>query len=688
MNTYLKGFFHSYSEIFFLQSPMAGLLFFLVTLINPNVGIAGIVSVLAAYLFARLIGMGEAFLSSGFFTYNALLVGLAIGYFFVLNAASLFFIVVAGIFAFVISVMVNSILFYYFRLPVLSLPFAIVSPIVYLASHGYGNLRPAGPPYSHEILSLSLPFWLDSFFVSLGSILFSPNALAGMLFALAILLASRILFFLAVMGFTVGAVISGLMANVMGSGFSHVGNFNFILIAMALGGVFLVPGPKSYLIATIAVAGSTILLDSIHLFWVSHGIPVFTIPFNSVTLTFLYVLGLVGFPMVVRRVRSTPEETLDDHLANVRRFRNCPRKLALPFSGKWTVWQGFDGPWTHQGIRRYAYDFVMEKNGKTHKNQGFFPDDYHAFRKPVFSPCRGRVITVISNLPDNAPGVVDETNPWGNFIIIDTTLGHFVELSHFALGSIRVQEGQWIEAGTQLGLCGNSGYSPQPHIHVQVQEAAWAGTATVPFCFCGYLEESNAVFDDCPPEKATVEAIPVDQILASRMGFILERQFTFRARQGERRPETVTWNVGMADNGETYLDSGKGRLFFNKDQCSFYFYRLEGDDPWLSLLFTALPRMPLMYRRGMDWQDTPPVFAVGRGWRKHLANLAMAFHHGITKIEYTSAWESEGVITGTVRGRFFGKPLPIHVVLDPQSGFSRIRVGDRWLEYSDLRAKR
>jgi len=66
MNPYLKGFFHSYSEIFFLQSPLAGVLFFLVTLTNPNVGIAGVISVLAAYLFAHLIGMREAFLGSGF----------------------------------------------------------------------------------------------------------------------------------------------------------------------------------------------------------------------------------------------------------------------------------------------------------------------------------------------------------------------------------------------------------------------------------------------------------------------------------------------------------------------------------------------------------------------------------------------------------------------------------------------
>jgi urea transporter len=43
------------------------------------------VAVLAAYGFARFIGMGAAFLESGFYTYNPLLVGLSLGYLFKLT---------------------------------------------------------------------------------------------------------------------------------------------------------------------------------------------------------------------------------------------------------------------------------------------------------------------------------------------------------------------------------------------------------------------------------------------------------------------------------------------------------------------------------------------------------------------------------------------------------------------------
>ena len=686
LKQHFKTFFNSYSEIFFLQSPVAGVLLFLVTLTNINVGIAGIVSVIAAYLFARLIGMRQAFLSSGFFTYNALLVGLSIGYLFALGPLSLFFIVTAGIFTFMLSVMTNSIFSYYFKLPILSLPFVIVSSIAYLASYSYSNLYVTSLYPHHgetirETISLSLPFWLDGFFISLGAILFSPNTLAGILFALVILLYSRILFLLAVLGFYLGATISGLMEGAMISAFMQINNFNFILIAMALGGVYLVPAPKSYLIAAIAVAIATILLDAIHLFWANYGIPAFTLPFNFVTMTFIYVLGLVGFPLIAQTVRRTPEDTLDEYISNVRRFRGNYRKLTLPFSGKWTVWQGFDGAWTHQGSWKYAYDFVLKNGNKTYKNEGKFLEEYYAYKKPVFSPCKGQIISVVSNLPDNLPGVVDKTNNWGNQIIIDTTLGYFVELSHFAQNTIRVQQGQWIEIGTQLGLCGNSGYSPQPHIHVQVQATAQIGAETLPFSFHGYLENNRFIANDLP--KATIEQLHSNRDLEFQTAFILEQRFTFDALQGEQLVQTVTLSVGMAAGGETYFYSGKAKLFFAKDAHSFYFYRLEGNDPWLSLLFAALPRMPLVHHQGMTWEDMPPVSAVAFGWRKHLLNLARAFSHSIGKIHYSANWKNNRIITGTLQNG--GKTLPVELELDNKLGFSRVRLGELCLRKKEVK---
>jgi len=201
---------------------------------------------------------------------------------------------------------------------------------------------------------------------------------------------------------------------------------------------------------------------------------------------------------------------------------------------------------------------VIEKDGNTHKNEGIFRKDYYAFGKPVFSPCRGRIITMISNLPDNQPGLVDEANPWGNFIIMDTTLGYFVELSHFAQGSIRVQEGQWVEAGTQLGLCGNSGYSPQPHIHIQAQVAAWIGAATLPFYFCGYLDNyygATLYYSRYPHSDVQVwQAIP-------NVGKYIEAPFGAGAILFDSKLYLITTDIRQRKNG--YLSvAGKISWFY------------------------------------------------------------------------------------------------------------------------------
>jgi len=682
-----KALFHSYSEIFFLQSSTAGVMMAVITFSNPNVGIAGIVSVAAAYLFARFIGMSKSFLDTGFYTYNALLVGLSIGYLFVLSPLSLFFIVTAGIFSYLLSVMLEHLFDYYLKLPALSLPFVIISSIAYLASYNYSNLYVVGSYVPLENNTVFLPYWIEGFFISLGAIFFSPNIYSGILLAIVIIFVSRILFLLAIMGFYLGAILSGLLDGAMQSAFLNINNFNFILIAMALGSVYLVSLPRSYIIAAIAVAISTVLLDAVQVFWSSQGIPVFTMPFIIITTTFLYVLKLVNFPMVAQTIRKTPEDTLDDYICNLSRFHGCPQKLTLPFTGSWTVWQSFNGKWTHQGLWQHAYDFVIEKNGSTHDGKGQYLEQYYAFKKPVNSPCAGRVIKVINNLLDNMPGDVDSQNNWGNLVIIDTTEGWFAELSHFKKESIEVTEGDWIEVGTKLGLCGNSGYSPQPHIHIQAQASSHVGAATISFCFQGFIEQGKFVAFSLPDEGRNVEPLYAERSLEYKTAFVLEQQFNYLAYDESEHVTKLNLKVCMDSNGETYFGSNNGKLYFNRNKHSFYFYRLEGSDPWLSLIFSALPSLPLLYRAKMTWQDQLPVAAAVSGWHRHLINLARAINYRVGRLEYNASWVREGVIKGYLNiNSKTNDSRQIEVKLHSQLGFELLRVGKRRLELQDSKS--
>jgi urea transporter len=688
---HVRAVANSYSDVLFLNGPLFGAFILVVTFTAWNVAASGLVAVVAAYAFARFISMDVDFLKSGFYTYNPLLVGLSLGYLFRLTPLTLFFVVAAGIGAFVLTHALYSPAWYYLRLPVLSLPFVLTSSVAYLAAGTYTNLYVrALYPRGMSPLETAFPLWAGGFLRSLGAIFFVPSVTAGLLIAAALLLRSRILFLLAAGGYYVG---TGTLAALGGSAahaFANLNAFNFILIAMALGGVFLVPSPRSYVVALVGVLTSTLLLSSSEVFWSRWGVPVFALPFNAVTLTFVYMLGLVEFPWLARET-GTPEEVLDDHITGLLRNPGSERSLALPFSGAWTVWQAFNGPWTHQGPWRFAYDFVItDETGATHRGDGLRLEDYRAFRKPVLSPVRGRVVTVVDGLPDNPIGQTDRNNNWGNLVLLRDERGFFVEISHFARDSIRVREGEWVERGVLLGLCGNSGYSPQPHIHVQVQLMEQVGAPTVPFSFVSYRAGDVHHANDTPPLNAVVEPLPAERGLENRLGLVLDEVFRYSVRgcgTGGPLPAgaagELTLTVRMAPDGMFYLDSGRGRLFFENRDGTFHVRRLDGSDPCLRAMFLALPRMPLVFRPGLEWTDHVPVGTVSSGAARELLRLGRSLYPRLGMVSVRLAFDADGAIVGHVTSALPRTDWRTRVVLHPFRWIQTLHAGNLHLERID-----
>ncbi len=676
---HLKTVLCSYSEIFFLNHWGVGLILLGLTVVNPNVCVNGLVAVLAAYVFATFLGLDKTFLASGFYTYNPLLVGLSMGYLFRISPLTCLIVALAGILTFVVTHMLHSISSYYLRLPILSLPFVLISSLAYLASARYSNLLVNGL-YAHSFgnLELYLPVWFSGLLKSLGAIFFMPQVEVGLVLLVLFFFCSRILFFLTILGYYCGSLVTALLVGSFQQAFTDVNHFNFIWIAIALGGIFLVPSLKSYVIAVVAVATSTLLLHAMEVFWASYGIPAFALPFNLVTLAFLYVLGVTGFPLISQVIKATPEATLDHYLAVTRRFKGTVRTLSLPFAGAWTVWQGPNGRWTHKGAWQHAFDFVIaDKKGSTFKDSGQSLTDYYAFGKPVLAPVRGRITSVTNNLTDNPPGHTDKANNWGNLVVIQDPRGFWVEISHFKQGSVVVTEGQWVEKGGLLGHCGNSGYSPQPHIHLHVQMTENVGSATLPFSLTGYTSKGQFFANDLPAEETIVEAAAPNKALIRQLTFPLDQTLSYDVYQSDRFIETITWTVKMASDGSFYFDSGKGRLYFGTHDGTFYLYHTEGSDRYLNLLQLALPRLPLCYIPFLRWKDHVPSSALQRGLKQTALLFLSSFYHKLNCISVSCAWSAPQQIHGTVTAPFLGENMRTQVELDPENGFKRL-VLDEW----------
>ncbi len=672
---YLSSVVLSYAEIFFIEKRGVGLLLLIATFVNPNVAFAALLATLFTLLFAMLIRMEPEYLENGFYIYNPLLVGMSIGFLFKLTMMSVFLICVASVLTFLITVVLHT-LFSTYLVPILSLPFAIVSSIVYLAALNYSNLF-VETLYSHSFLlngGFLLPVWLEAFFKSTGTILFLPNVWVGGLFFLLLALHSRIMALLAAGGFFFGAFLHAQLGGSFIHALQNPYAFNYILVAVALGSIFLVPGIRSYLIALLGVGISVLLVDATSIFWTLYKIPVFTLPFNLTVISFLFVLRLLRFREFAYVIKKSPENTLGYYLMSLFRFKSNEVSIFLPFSGKWHVYQAFDDVWTHRGKWRYAYDFVIQDDrGETYRNEGLKLEDYYAYRKPVFSPVSGFVVEAMDTLPDNPVGEVDNLHNWGNYIILSAG-GIYVEISHLAQHSLKVKKGDYVEAGQIVALCGNSGYSPQPHIHIQVQESPYLGSKTIPFCFVAYLGDKKIHFYERPKKGEAVASFSADKSLDTRLSFVLDQRCEFDVFQNGSKIDRMRLTVGMDRfSGKFYFeDEGGSRLFFAKSYGVFYFYDFAGrDESYLKRLFVAAPRIVLIGNEAVEWEDLLTPRIVYGGFKKSVMMFLSSFWS--RPFLYRGVWRKEG---DTIQGEIEigGENVTTSVTIDRVHGFDSIEV--------------
>ena len=181
---YILPVVKSYAEVLFNSNLFCGFVILLLSFFDPNLGIAGFISVVSAYVFARALGFKKEFLKLEYYIYNPLLVGLSLGYLFKATPISVLFFAIAGIFTFILTYFLASTFSYYFKLPVLSVPFVITSSLLYLASSKFSNLFIYNL-YPHRFFSyffeLNLPIFLTGYFKSLGAIFFLPHCIAGII---------------------------------------------------------------------------------------------------------------------------------------------------------------------------------------------------------------------------------------------------------------------------------------------------------------------------------------------------------------------------------------------------------------------------------------------------------------------------------------------------------------------------
>jgi murein DD-endopeptidase MepM/ murein hydrolase activator NlpD len=153
------------------------------------------------------------------------------------------------------------------------------------------------------------------------------------------------------------------------------------------------------------------------------------------------------------------------------------QEYRLPFDGRWFVMQGGDTPNVNEHMRApaqwFGIDFAKVSGPSQRELTRRTPsaaEDFYSWGEPVLAPCDGEVVAVVDGLADNALGTKDPQHPAGNHVILKVADHRFVFLAHFQRGSIETAVGRHVKGGDRLGLCGNSGNTDFPHIHMHVQD--------------------------------------------------------------------------------------------------------------------------------------------------------------------------------------------------------------------------
>lgn len=614
--SFLKGISNSYSQIFFSDNSWFGVLLLTVTFLNPYAGAAGLIAVLVSNTLALRLGYDRIAISRGIYGFNSLLTALGLGVTFEHSWLLLIIVILATFLNLLITMSLQGILSKYY-LPFLSLPFLITLWIIILATRSFEalSLNEKGIFALNELYKLGggtliklyettqaipLPLAFKAYFASLGAIFFQFNIIAGILIAAGLFFFSRIAFTLSLIGFFSAWWFYQLLGIDMSIfTYNYVG-FNYILTAIAIGGYFFVPSPASYFWTVILTPLVALITVSFYNFFSIFQLPVYSLPFNMVVLMFIYAIKMRLYPSgaltEVYIQRHSPEENLYTHLISKNRFRyiyNIPIKL--PFWGKWTVSQGHNGEYTHKDEYRHAWDFVINgNNGKQFKNEGNSLTDYYCFEKAVIAPADGVVSDVQDGITDNAVGRENLINNWGNTIVIKHAEAFYSKLSHLKENSIKVRKGDYVKSGDIIAACGNSGRSPYPHLHFQLQSTPYIGSKTTDYPVNHYISDTpnGPVLNSFahPLINEVVSNVAIDSLLQNAFQFtagqILEPQIILNQTTVNAKWEVVT-NI----YNQTYLweKETQSAAYYMNDGTLFRFTHFEGSrNSLLYLVYLAL----------------------------------------------------------------------------------------------------
>jgi len=176
---------------------------------------------------------------------------------------------------------------------------------------------------------------------------------------------------------------------------------------------------------------------------------------------------------------------------------------SVELSERRTVWLDFPmaGRWLAVNARedyhclgsQFGFDFIAAEDRILHEEKPptrLRLREFASFRRPIFSPAAGTVISCARHYPDfkatpgrptYGTGAAEELGKLvGNHVAIALEQGQYLLLAHMRRGSVRVRAGDIVGPGQKIGEVGNSGNTTGPHLHIELMDRMPDLTSSLP----------------------------------------------------------------------------------------------------------------------------------------------------------------------------------------------------------------
>jgi len=347
---------------------------------------------------------------------------------------------------------------------------------------------------------------------------------------------------------------------------------------------------------------------------------IYSLPFNIVVIMFLYILKFreqsINKPEVVVHQQFSPEKNLYSQLNIKERFNNFKYiPINLPFWGEWTITQAHHGKHTHKEAWAHAWDFeIQDEDELTCRNGGEIREDFYAYDKPIICPADGWIEEILDGVEDNNIGDSNLEQNWGNTVVVKHAEALYSKISHIKKDSFKVKKGDFVKKGDVLAHCGNSGRSPEPHIHFQIQKTPFIGSKTLDYPLGHYILHNNNSFTlktfSRPNKGELISNISKNNTLYNAFHFVPGQHLKFQLDNRTQKKRTVILEVqtDVYNNTFLYCSRSKSKAWFKNDGSIHYFTHFEGNkNSLLFYFYLGAYKVITGFYKGLKITDNYPI---------------------------------------------------------------------------------